>query len=538
MRGWIIYVKPILLITLIISSMSISQSIKNHQFTVASTNITDERNNNAWLESNTGPTFDFYTKRVDARIPWDNLTLDFDATVSGPKPITEVIFSYAFSNENSWNNKTMTMNSFIANGYRCTHNFILPDRENAYSWSVKYYAQDADGHYCTTELVNVTLKWQAFSDTPRSTKTTSPPNIIYEYETTGHTIEWKHLSQQDGQYYDAPEQYELRKDGILIEWMQWPKDALVVNIDGLLMGTHRYQLLAIAGTPWKYTYWDEVTVDVVSGVPGEGSNPSMKYYLKAFYSGIYPFDNFSLPVRILVEDPDGVEAVFAIYSFNNGPWSNISMTEDDNDPGWYETSLDFPGFSQTSELHTCAVKYTAKDTLGNWAMTPLCTYSILATTTTADISVDVYDTPDLWYLVGTTAHTVTWKSIGGLSYSLYEDGHLIEKNKWSGPVTINVDGHECGNHVYELHVSGGMWSDFDEVIVHVVDSIQDIPFGAYTDSVEPNTLLGPNMPYLSTPFLVGVAILGFMAITITVFARRHLKKQSSHVQPNSKTQEN
>jgi hypothetical protein len=530
MRGWTIYFKPMLLIFLFIGTLSTSLSISNPHFAIALSNMIDERNSNVLLENHTGPKFGFYTKRIDARISEDNLTIYFGATVSGPVTITEVIFTYTALNEDFWYNETMSMNPFTTNKYHHAHNFILPDREHAYSWWVKYYAQDADGGYCTTEPVNVTIKWQAFPDRFRSTRVTSPPDIIYEYETTGHNIEWRYLSPQFGQNYEAPEQYELWKNGLLIEWMQWSNDELVVNIDGLPMGIHRYQLMAIVGSPWSYTYRDEVTVDVVSGIPGEGSNPSMKYYLKNYYSAIYPFDNFSLPIRILVEDPDGVEAVFAIYSFNNGLWSNISMTENNNDPGWYETSLDFPGFSQASGSHTCAIRYTAKDTLGNWAMTSLCTYSILATTVTGDVSVEVYDTPDLWYLIGTTGHTVTWKSIGGISYSLYEDEHLIEKSKWSGPVTINVDGHECGEHVYKLHVSGGMWSDFDEVTVHVVDSIQNIPFGAYTDSVEPNTLLGPNMPHLSIPFLIGVVLLGCMGVALAVFARRYLKKRRSHIQ--------
>jgi hypothetical protein len=127
------------------------------------------------------------------------------------------------------------------------------------------------------------------------------------------------------------EQYELRQDGSLIGWMQWPDEGLSVNIDGLSLGTYRYQLTAIIGNPWVNTYSNQVRVDVVTGIPGEGSNPSMKYYLRKYSVQTYIQGNFTLPLQILVKDTDGIEEVILIHSFDDGPWSNLSMNERSED---------------------------------------------------------------------------------------------------------------------------------------------------------------------------------------------------------------
>jgi hypothetical protein len=255
-------------------------------------------------------------------------------------------------------------------------------------------------------------------------------------------------------------------------------------------------------------------------VLSDDNPPSMKYYLRNYSVEMYIQGNYSLPLQILVEDIDGVEDVILTYSFNNSPWSNVSMTEMSGESGWYEANLDFPSF-EMYDRHSVDVQYAAKDTLGNWAITPLCVYSIYANPLTADIGVEVYDTPDLWYLVETTGHTITWSATAGYFYSLYEDGYLIVESQWSNPLTINVDGLETGDHVFKLYVSGGGWGDSDNVTVHVVASTDDIPFGAFTDSVEPNM---PFNPVFGIPFLIWTLILAFIGSILVAISYRFLKR--------------
>jgi hypothetical protein len=126
--------------------------------------------------------------------------------------------------------------------------------------------------------------------------------------------------------------------------------------------------------------------------------------------------------------------------------------------------------------------------------------------------------------MGTTGHTITWEATYGYFYSLYEDGHLIEYAKWSSPFTINVDGHECGDYVYKLYVSGGGWGDSDNVTVHVVESTDEIPFGAYTDSVEPDMLPNPSDILFGIPFFIWTIILALIGTVLVVISYLYLKK--------------
>jgi hypothetical protein len=74
--------------------------------------------------------------------------------------------------------------------YLHTHNFRLSNRENPSIWLVKYYTQDAEGIWSATESVNITLVWSDFPDIQKSTRVSSPQDIIYELGTVGHKIEW------------------------------------------------------------------------------------------------------------------------------------------------------------------------------------------------------------------------------------------------------------------------------------------------------------------------------------------------------------
>ncbi|MHA2086447.1 MAG: hypothetical protein ACXABD_22100 [Candidatus Thorarchaeota archaeon] len=166
---------------------------------------------------------------------------------------------------------------------------------------------------------------------------------------------------------------------------------------------------------------------------------------------------------IIVEDHDGVDAVTMMYSQKEGDSENISMSTQDTGvwqnvtmsqglDGWYETTIPVSNISEPYSWCSYLVKYVANDTLGNWEVSPLCIYVFTQTIVTADwFSIDLHDTPDLWYLVGTTGHTFTWSVMdihgqSGWPYVLYEDGHLIEMWSWSGNLTISVDGLELGNH--------------------------------------------------------------------------------------------
>ena len=463
-----------------------------------------------------GPQLDCYIRGVDARIPWDNLTLYFDIVVTGSRPIAQVIFSCRPPGNQSWYNESMPENALKECVYSYAYDFILPDRLDLHVWQVRYFASDSDGYSSATEIVDVALKWQSFPDTPRFIMITSPSDIIYEYGTSGHRLEWQHLSSYQGSYYESPEQYQLWRDGFLVEWLQWPEQGVTVGADGLSLGTHTFQLTAIVGPPWKYTYDDEVTVDVVIGVPGEGSNPSMRYYLREYFDVTY-IGNRELPLSILVMDLDGIENVSMMYSSDHEIWHEVMMTPDNDTGGLFVTSLPFENLSSLSRI-SYSVRYLACDSLGNWAATPLCSYEIQYSLLIGDCPVDLYDTPDLWYLVNTTGHHVTWEcAMSGQFYSLYEDSYIIRRGRWRSQLTINVDGLHLGDHTFKIIVDCGGWSDSDTVTVHVVEQL---PFGLHQDSVGP---LKPASLLLMAGILVGPPV----TILALVVLRRRRTKQTT-----------
>ena len=141
----------------------------------------------------------------------------------------------------------------------------------------------------------------------------------------------------------------------------------------------------------------------------------------------------------------------------------------------------------------------------------MCVYTFQHSTATVDWgSGGLYNTPDLWYVVGTIGHTITWEEIRftpsayplgqcgkpessvvlsgefGLQYALHQDGYLIEDWQWSGILKIGVDGLDVGDHVFELGLQS-VPPISDMVTVHVVQTPEDLPPGVFTDSVGPMT---------------------------------------------------
>ncbi|MGY5863407.1 MAG: hypothetical protein RTV41_02315 [Candidatus Thorarchaeota archaeon] len=227
----------------------------------------------------------------------------------------------------------------------------------------------------------------------------------------------------------------------------------------------------------------------------------MRRYTYGFVQGL---SNFTL--TIFVEDPDGIDTVTMMFSQKSGDLENISMSTQDTGvwqnvtmdhklDSWYETTIPILNLNLTEPYSWCSylAKYAANDTLGNLEVSPLCIYMFTHNPVTVDwFGIELYDTPDLWYVTGTTNHTVTWDVApdshgqSGWPYSLYEDGNLTERWGWSGSITIDVDGLDIGNHIFELYLQVAWSSNSkDTVVVHVVETPEEIPSGVATGSVGP-----------------------------------------------------
>ncbi len=261
----------------------------------------------------------------------------------------------------------------------------------------------------------------------------------------------------------------------------------------------------------------EILVSDLSDSSANDNGPMLKYYMSKYYSEFpfFPFPDANITytssnysVTLFVEDSDGVSTVIAMYALNDGLFYNITMTKDSYSQGWYQGTLLGGNISGADLQYSYFVTYYANDTLGNWSNTPLCTYTFQHSMATADWNaMELYDTPDLWFVVETTGHTITWEEMPfpyplsqygrtessavlsgefGLQYSLFQDSYLIENWGWSGDLTIDVDGLDIGDHVFELKLHG-MTQKSDIVTVHVVQTPEELPPGVSTDTVGPMT---------------------------------------------------
>jgi hypothetical protein len=270
----------------------------------------------------------------------------------------------------------------------------------------------------------------------------------------------------------------------------------------------------------------------INSIPGSEDGPTMRYYLR-LYSSFFAQGLSNFTLSIFVKDHDGVDTVIMMYSQESGDvdfdtssrrtlgvgdWQNATM--DQKSDSWYETTIPISNVSEPYSWCFYYVRYAANDSLGNWEVSPLCNYRFMYYPVTADwFSIELHDTPDLWYVVGTTNHTVTWSvedshGQSGWPYNLYEDEYLIEQWSWPGNFVINVDGLELGAHTFKLHLQVALsQKTSDTVVVHVVETPEEIPAGASTINVGPLKELDNATLVLSIPIIViGLACVSVIII--------------------------
>ena len=288
-----------------------------------------------------------------------------------------------------------------------------------------------------------------------------------------------------------------------------------------------------------------LTIADESDVPGEGSNPTMEYYPRKYYAA--ERYNYNLEVKVLAKDPDGIASVIMHYADRGSSvWDQTTMVQTEDREDLFAANLEFTYNSTGGRVYDTfrQVLYVATDSLGNVAQSPIFEFGIGETVLTVDSDPQLYDTPDLWYLLGTTGHEVTWATAShGFRYVLLKDGLLLEQDNWiwNQELTINVDGLELGEHVYRLTIDGGWSQEMDTVTVHVVT---ELPFGVPTDSVGPSTdsvgaltdpewFIGPSITErilptgLDTPLpneVLAIGIVLALAAVSIVLIGRQLKK--------------
>lgn len=251
----------------------------------------------------------------------------------------------------------------------------------------------------------------------------------------------------------------------------------------------------------------------------------LRYYLRKFwkiYEGMYG-SSITLNLNLFVEGSDDIDSVLVMCTPPGNSTYNQSMTLSSIE-NLYTFNFTVPipenlttlvsGFSSYTIYYE--VQYFVNTSSGQSILSGICPYQFYFRGLAADAGCTFYDTPDLWYLENTTGHEITWDLSSGYAeeYSLREDGYLIEHWKWSGPLTINVDGLSLGNHEFSIYAKTGGWGDSETVTVHVVTAL---PFGVNTDDAEPITSI------ISSPiFLVstGVGLVTLVAVILVIYKYR------------------
>lgn len=268
------------------------------------------------------------------------------------------------------------------------------------------------------------------------------------------------------------------------------------------------------------------------------TGPTMEYYPRKYisFNTLLLYQTIQFPVHVEATDSDGVDTIIMLYRYDwASSWNQSILTKMNIENNLYNGTLYFKTNSSSTTYYdpvTIQVQYIANDTLNNIAESPILEFTFECAIVTSDGAAALRDTPDLWYLVNSTGHEITWSTQDETPvihpftiYRLIKDNLLLEQYTWDGELTINVDGLPLGNHIYDLTVACGAWPTNDNVTVHVVEelptSITTSNQGSITDSTH-NTSSTTNDTFVLS--LQNVVLLSSALIIIVCFIFIIVKK--------------
>ncbi len=93
------------------------------------------------------------------------------------------------------------------------------------------------------------------------------------------------------------------------------------------------------------------------------------------------------------------------------------------------------------------------------------------------------------------------------------DEYLIELWSWPGDITINVDGLERENHTFKLYIRIALLErNTDTVVVHVVETLEEIPSGVFTNNI--GSIMETDEAPMDLSVLVFLVSMFFVAVII------------------------
>jgi archaellum component FlaG (FlaF/FlaG flagellin family) len=284
-----------------------------------------------------------------------------------------------------------------------------------------------------------------------------PEDIEYDYGQTGNNINWVIT---DDSIDPINAQYIVIKiDGIIIQIGAWYSGSEIeVNVDGLEIGTHIYEITADDGLGG--TASDSVNVIVSNGAPIINQPEDIEY----------DYGQTGNNINWVITD-DSIDESNAQYIviivdgiiIQTGAWYSGS-----------EIEVNVDGL----EVGTHIFEITADDGLGGTA-------SDSVNVIVSNVAPIINQPEDIEYDYGQTDNTITWiitdDSIDELNAQyivIKVDGIIIQAGSWrsGSEIEVNVDGLEVGTHIYEITAEdglGGTASDSVNVIVNTLSGVYE-----------------------------------------------------------------
>ncbi|MHA2255070.1 MAG: LVIVD repeat-containing protein [Candidatus Heimdallarchaeaceae archaeon] len=309
--------------------------------------------------------------------------------------------------------------------------YILPD---IYYWRVA--AIDSEGDIGAFSEIRSILIFEDLSIPIIN----SPNDFFYQIGTTGHQIVWIPSDSN-------PSLYNITLDGVLFDESIWIGGNIVIDIDGLGLGTYTFKCSV-------YDLLDHTTSDEVE-------------------------------VSVVPTQPPTIDDVADFEYEEDSTGNEITWHPSDDNPDWYFVTLDAVMINQnvwlggdiaididglTYGLHTYVC--TVNDTDGNEVS------DIVIITVTDSVNPNLNSPGDIIYNEGDTGNSIIWIATDNnpATYVVYREGVQVDTNSWTSgsSIVISVDGLTAASYNYTIVVFDEAGNSVkDEVTVAVTPSVPE-----------------------------------------------------------------
>ncbi len=258
-----------------ISDSSTDNIVYDNAFAGNTLSAQDDVAGNHWNSTDTGNAWDDYTGSGPYDISGSagskdyhpvQLIDDTSPVIDSPEDLTFNVGTTGHSI--TWNpteeypvSYELYINTALSeSGYWCGGSFTFNVDDlsvGVYNYTLVVY--DAGSNRANdTVFVNVYNDWSAPT-------IDNPSDINYVVGTTGHTITWSPVD-------DTPERFDIYRNGSLIESGSWDGSPIVLNVDGLSIGTYNFTLVVFD----SLGHWtnDTVFVTVIAGTTTTSTTPT------------------------------------------------------------------------------------------------------------------------------------------------------------------------------------------------------------------------------------------------------------------------